>query len=72
MKKNLSFLFVFGVFFIFSQTVPPNTRLFQPTQTQGYFNDSFVKHLNSEKNEIYLALSGEGVTNYYGTDLSVQ
>ncbi|MGA9212427.1 T9SS type A sorting domain-containing protein [Kaistella sp.] len=67
MKKSLFFLFLFGFStLVFSQTVPPNTRIFQPTNTFGYFNNSFIKHLNSSKNEIFLTVSNTGGGSYYG------
>ncbi|WP_084466368.1 T9SS type A sorting domain-containing protein [Kaistella palustris] len=68
MKRNflsLLFICVFSTL-MFSQTAPPNTRLFQPTKTQGYYANSFIKHLTSAPDEIYQTVSSNGGYNYYG------
>ena len=68
MKKCLFFLlFLSFSTYIFSQTIPSNTRLFQPTTTYGYFSTGFVKHLNSAPDEFFQTLTSKGGWDYYGT-----
>ena len=68
MKKCLFFLlFLSFSTYIFSQTIPSNTRLFQPTTTYGYFSTGFVKHLNSAPDEFSQTLTSKGGWDYYGT-----
>ncbi|WP_379965201.1 T9SS type A sorting domain-containing protein [Epilithonimonas sp. UC225_85] len=43
-----------------------NTRLIQPTSTSGNFNQSYIHHLNSSKNELFLSTLSIGVSEYFG------
>lgn len=53
--------------FFFSQTVPNNTRIIEPSSTQGIFAKAFVRHLNSAKSEMfYTVLANADNTNYFG------
>lgn len=70
MKKYFLFVLLFAAFKLsYSQTAPTNTRLFQPTNTFGYFNNSFIKHLNSSKSELFLSVSNISGGSYLGTPI---
>lgn len=64
--SNLFILFILISNFCFSQiNAPLNTRLFQPTQSQGFYNQTFIKHLNSLKNETFFSFVADGSSSYY-------
>ncbi len=68
MKKYLLILtlFLFSSL-IFSQTAPTNTRFVNPTGTFGFFYKSFVKHLNSNKDQLFYTTAPAGNAEYFGT-----
>ena len=67
--KFSSFLLLF--FALVSSTAQGlNTRFINPTGTTGAFSQSFVKHLNSNPDEIFYSTGTSGSTEYFGTSLS--
>lgn len=71
MKKYLFFLLSLSFStHVFSQTVPPNTRLIQPTETQGNFSRGFVKHLNSFKDDMFYTSFVNANSDYFGTNIA--
>ena len=53
-----------------AQTLPPNTRLIQPTNTFGSFNKSFIRHLKSSPGEIFMTVLSSGGGSYLGTPIT--
>ena len=70
MKKYLSFLLLSCLTFLMAQTAPPNTRLFQPTNTYGVFSKSFIKHLYLSQSEIFMTVYNEGGGSYLGQQIT--
>jgi len=70
MKKYLLILtlFLFSSL-MFSQTAPTNTRFVNPTGTSGAFKKSFVKHLNSNKDQLFYTTAAAGSAEYFGTPI---
>lgn len=66
MKKILSFSFILILsHLIFAQNGPVNTKIVEPTNSFGYFSESFVHHLNSSKEEYFLSTLTSGLTEYF-------
>ena len=70
MKKYLSILLISCLTFLMAQTLPPNTRLIQPTNTFGSFNKSFIRHLKSSPGEIFMTVLSSGGGSYLGTPIT--
>jgi len=66
MKKNILNIFLTSLsLFAFSQNGLVNTKIVEPTNSYGYFSDSFVHHLNSSKEEYFLSTLTSGFTEYF-------
>jgi len=72
MKKYLLFLFSIFVIVAYAQTDIINTRIIQPTTTAGNFSDSYMHHLNSAKDEMFLTTVSKGVSEYFGNSNGVE
>lgn len=66
-KSGLLVLLLLNFLFISAQG--PNTRFVNPTGTTGTFSKSFVKHLNSNPDEMFYSTGTSGSTEYFGTNL---
>lgn len=71
LEQTTLILFFFTFLFFKSQPPPSNTRFVNPTSTAGNFNNSFVKHLNSNKDQMFYSTVTSGSTEYLGTTLVV-
>ena len=67
MMKNLSLvLLLLLTSSMFGQNNPLTTKIIEPTKTIGYFDQSFIHHLNSSKDEFFLSTFASGTTEYFG------
>lgn len=66
MKKYLLFLLSLLSLLAYSQNDLVNARLIQPTSTIGNFSQSYIHHLNSSKNELFITTLSTGFSEYFG------
>jgi hypothetical protein len=66
--KSATFILLF-LNFLFISAQGPNTRFVNPTGTTATFAKSFVKHLNSNPDEMFYSTGTSGSPEYFGTNL---
>ncbi|WP_304344675.1 T9SS type A sorting domain-containing protein [Chryseobacterium koreense] len=73
MIKYLSVLLFLFLTFFNAQTFPLNTRLIEPSQTNGNFSTAYLKHLNSNKDEVfYSVMSNSDNNDYFGQNINAE